>query len=64
MDTTSSYLTVRGIDIDVIYKGIKNLNIGVYLLLGRVRVSAPERLDDDIVKLAIVQRLPWDREAA
>jgi len=59
MNTTSAYLTVRGIDIDVIYKDIKNLHIGVYPPLGRVRVSAPTRLDDDNVRLAIVQRLPW-----
>jgi hypothetical protein len=52
-------LTVRGIDIDVVYKDIKNLHIGVYPPLGRVRVAAPERLDDDHVRLAVVQRLAW-----
>ena len=59
MSTASAYLSVRGIDIDVIYKDIKNLHIGVYPPLGRVRVAAPERLDDDQVRLAIIQRLPW-----
>lgn len=59
MSTTSAYLTVRGIDIDVIYKDIKNLHIGVYPPLGRVRVAAPKRLDDDQVRLAVIQRLPW-----
>jgi len=59
MSTTSAYLTVRGIDIDVIYKDIKNLHIGVYPPLGRVRVAAPLRLDDDRVRLAVIQRLPW-----
>jgi len=59
MNTTSAYLTVRGIDIDVIYKDIKNLHIGVYPPLGRVRVAAPERLNDEHVRLAVVQRLPW-----
>jgi hypothetical protein len=59
MSTTSAYLTVRGIDIDVIYKDIKNLHIGVYPPLGRVRVAAPRKLDDDKVRLAIIQRLPW-----
>lgn len=59
MSTTSAYLTVRGIDVDVIYKDIKNLHIGVYPPLGRVRVAAPERLDDDQVRLAVIQRLPW-----
>ncbi|WP_406158268.1 M48 family metallopeptidase [Streptomyces canus] len=59
MSTTNAYLTVRGISIDVIYKDIKNLHIGVYPPLGRVRVAAPLRLDDDHVRLAVIQRLPW-----
>ena len=59
MSTASAYLTVRGIDIDVVYKDIKNLHIGVYPPMGRVRVAAPERLDDEQVRLAIIQRLPW-----
>jgi predicted metal-dependent hydrolase len=59
MSTASAYLSVRGIDIDVVYKDIKNLHIGVYPPLGRVRVAAPSRLDDDQVRLAVIQRLPW-----
>lgn len=59
MSTGSAYLTVRGIDVDVIYKDIKNLHIGVYPPMGRVRVAAPSRLDDEQVRLAVIQRLPW-----
>lgn len=59
MSTTSAYLTVAGIDIDVVYKEIKNLHIGVYPPMGRVRVAAPKRLDDDQVRLAVVNRLSW-----
>ncbi|TQF73346.1 M48 family metallopeptidase [Rhodococcus spelaei] len=59
MSTANAYLTIRGIDIDVIYKDIKNLHIGVYPPLGRVRVAAPQRLDDDQVRLAVIQRLSW-----
>src|SRR3954469_7909781 len=59
MSIASAYLTVRGIDIDVVYKDIKNLHIGVYPPLGRVRVAAPTRLDEDHIRLAIIQRLPW-----
>ena len=59
MSTTSAYLTVAGINVDVVYKDIKNLHIGVYPPVGRVRVAAPESLDDDAVRLAVVQRLPW-----
>ena len=59
MSTASAYLSVRGIDIDVVYKDIKNLHIGVYPPLGRVRVAAPLALDDDRVRLAVIQRLGW-----
>src|SRR3954470_21119732 len=59
MSTANAYLSIRGIDIDVIYKDIKNLHIGVYPPMGRVRVAAPKRLDDDQVRLAVIQRLPW-----
>lgn len=59
MSTASAYLTVGGIDVDVVYKEIKNLHIGVYPPMGRVRVAAPEQLDDDQVRLAVVNRLPW-----
>ena len=59
MSTSSAYLTVSGIDVDVVYKSIKNLHIGVYPPMGRVRVAAPEVLDDEQVRLAVVNRLPW-----
>lgn len=59
MSTASAYLTVAGLEIDVIYKDIKNLHISVYPPVGRVRVAAPHRIDEDVIRLAIVQRLPW-----
>ena len=59
MSIASAYLTVAGIDVDVVYKDIKNLHIGVYPPMGRVRVAAPKHLDDDQVRLAVVHRLPW-----
>ncbi len=59
MSTTSTYLTIAGINVDVVYKDIKNLHIGVYPPIGRVRVAAPRQLNDDQVRLAVVQRLPW-----
>lgn len=62
MSTASAYLTVRGINVDVVYKDIKNLHIGVYPPLGRVRVAAPFRLDDERVRLAVIQRLPWIKQ--
>ena len=59
MSTASAYLTVAGLGVDVVYKDIKNLHISVYPPVGRVRVAAPHRIDEDTIRLAIVQRLPW-----
>ena len=59
MSTASGYLTVRGINVDVVYKDIKNLHIGVYPPVGRVRVAAPSRLDEEHIRHAVIQRLPW-----
>jgi hypothetical protein len=59
MSTGSAYLSVAGIGVDVVYKDIKNLHVSVYPPIGRVRVAAPERLEEEAIRLALVQRLPW-----
>lgn len=59
MSTASAYLIVAGLGVDVVYKDIKNLHISVYPPVGRVRVAAPHRVDEDAIRLAVVQRLPW-----
>ena len=52
-------IDIRGIPVEVVRKGIKNLHIGVYPPSGRVRVAAPLWLDDDAVRLAVISRLGW-----
>jgi predicted metal-dependent hydrolase len=59
MSSANAYLTVADFGVDVIRKDIKNLHISVYPPVGRVRVAAPERMDDDSIRRAVVQRLPW-----
>src|SRR3954471_23579506 len=58
----TGYLTVGDINVDVVYKDIKNLHIAVYPPVGRVRVAAPRHLDEEQVRLAVVKRLPWIRK--
>jgi len=62
MSTVNGRLAVRGIDVEVVYKDIKNLHIGVYPPAGRVRVAAPKQLNEDRIRLAVIQRLPWIRQ--
>ncbi|WP_413042194.1 M48 family metallopeptidase [Rothia dentocariosa] len=59
MNSSNAYMTVSGIEIDVVHKEIKNLHISVYPPMGRVRVAAPHRIDWDTVRRAVIHRLSW-----
>ena len=54
-------LEVGGVSVEVVWKRIKHLHLGVYPPDGRVRVAAPMRLDDDAVRAAVISRLAWIR---
>lgn len=60
--TDQPVLRVSGLEVDVVRKDIKNLHVAVYPPLGRVRVAAPESLDEEAVRLAVVSRLSWIRK--
>ncbi len=55
---TSSF-QVRGIKVEVVRKDIKNLHLGVYPPLGRVRVAVPLVISDEAVRLAVIDKLGW-----
>ncbi|MBK5944757.1 M48 family metallopeptidase [Halorhodospira halophila] len=59
MTTERRRIEIRGIAVDVDRKPIKNLHVGVYPPDGYVRVAAPERMDDEAIRLAVVARLRW-----
>ena len=59
MTTESHNITVSGLNVEVVRKNIKNLHLGVYPPLGRVRVAAPLAVSDDAVRLAVVSKLGW-----
>src|SRR5437762_13965734 len=61
MTIETSRVVVSGIPIQIVRKPIKNLHLGVYPPNGRVRVAAPLRINDDAVRLAVVERLKWIR---
>ena len=59
--TMNYHIEVRGLPIEVTRKDIKHFYISVHPPNGHVRVSAPMRLDDDAVRMAIISRLGWIR---
>lgn len=59
MTTETHRLTVSGIRVEVVRKDIKNLHLGVYPPLGRVRVAVPLVVNDEAVRLAVIDKLGW-----
>lgn len=59
MTTDLHNLSVSGIRVSVVRKAIKNLHLGVYPPLGRVRVAAPLAVSDAAVRVAVIGKLRW-----
>jgi len=59
MNIERSRITVSGLPVEIVRKGIKNLHLGVYPPNGRVRVAAPMTIHDEAVRLAVISRLAW-----
>jgi len=47
------------IHIDVVHKNIKNVHLSVHPPNGRVRVSAPLRMDIDTIRVFVISKLGW-----
>lgn len=47
------------ITVDVVLKDIKNIHLSVYPPTGRVRISAPLRMDIDTIRVFAVTKLRW-----
>ncbi|MCY3723616.1 MAG: SprT family zinc-dependent metalloprotease [Candidatus Poribacteria bacterium] len=58
---SSHHIEVGGLAVEIVRKDIKNFYIGVHPPNGRIRVSAPLRLDDNAVRMAVISRLGWIR---
>jgi predicted metal-dependent hydrolase len=60
---STRWLSVGGIEVEIIRKDIKNLYLSVRPPDGLVRVSVPLcTTDDDAVRLVLVSRLDWIRK--
>ncbi|MFG1204228.1 SprT family zinc-dependent metalloprotease [Xanthobacter aminoxidans] len=54
-------LNIGGIEIDVIFKDIKNVHLSVYPPTGRVRISAPRRMTLENIRLFAITKIGWIR---
>lgn len=52
-------ISIGDIIIDVVRKNIKHMHLSVHPPDGRVRISAPKRMDDEAVRSFAVSKLPW-----
>jgi predicted metal-dependent hydrolase len=54
-----SEIIISGFNITVLKKDIKNLHLNILPPDGKIRVSAPKRMDDRSVRVFIISKLPW-----
>lgn len=54
-------ITVSDIPVEIVRKNIKNIHLAVYPPDGKVRISVPQNITDENVRLAVVSRLSWIR---
>ncbi len=52
-------IDLGGITVDVLRKDIKNIHLSVYPPTGRVRISAPLRMNLDTIRVFAISRLGW-----
>lgn len=57
----TAHIAVGDISLDVNFKNIKNVHLCVHPPIGRVTVSAPERMSLDAIRLFAVTKLGWIR---
>ena len=52
-------IEIGSIKVDVVRKDIKNMHLAVYPPNGRIRLSAPERTDKEVLRLFTISKLGW-----
>src|SRR5712675_743483 len=52
-------LNIGEMSVDVVFKDIKNVHLSVYPPNGRVRISAPERMKLDTIRIFAISKLDW-----
>ncbi|HHX24156.1 MAG: M48 family metallopeptidase [Tepidanaerobacteraceae bacterium] len=52
-------LVVNDIEIELVKKNIKNIHLSVHPPNGRVRISAPNKMDNEAIRLFVITKLAW-----
>lgn len=52
-------IIINDIEIEVIKKNIKNVHLSVHPPAGRVRLAAPENMDEEAIRLFAISKLSW-----
>lgn len=52
-------IEIANISVEVVKKEIKNIHLAVYPPYGRVRLAAPENVNDETLRLFTISKLPW-----
>ena len=55
----TAQLELGDIAVDVVLKDIKNVHLSVHPPTGRVRISAPEQMNMDAIRLFAISKLGW-----
>ena len=59
MNSTTHYVTVNDIEVQVVRKNIKSLRLSVNPPDGSVRISVPRFASDDNVRMMVIANLHW-----
>lgn len=55
-------MQLGGIVVDVVFKNIKNVHLSVYPPSGKVRISAPLRMNADTIRVYAISKLDWIKQ--
>jgi hypothetical protein len=50
---------VQDVEVTVVRKSVKNINLAIYPPDGRVRISAPQHFSDELIRSVVISRLSW-----
>ena len=59
MNIENQKIKLGDINIDVIYKDIKNIHLSVHPPSGRVRIASPKRFNLDTIRVFAISKLTW-----